>query len=159
METADILILYCEISVAIAGFAGIAGAIAKPQDELSKIRIQAVVTCAIPLLLFSFATLLLLAAVASEELVWRSVSLVMSIYIVGYYVTHIADIKALISSSHIEKLVVLSDIAVAAVLLLNVLALHPWDLSTVFLLCLFSWLVQACFFFYVSIQSLWSKVN
>ena len=159
METADILILYCEISVALAGFAGIAGAVAQTKERLSKIRVQTVVTCAIPLLLFSFASLLMLAADSSDELVWRSTSLAMLIFIVGYYVTHIEDIKTLFVASPIEKVVIAMDMVVAAALLLNVLVLHSWNLSTIYLTCLFSWLVQACYFFYVSIESLWRETG
>jgi hypothetical protein len=155
MHTTDILILYSEISVAIAGFAGIAGAIAKPKDEISKLRVQAVVTCAIPLLLFSFVTLLLLSTISSEELVWQSASLIPLIWTVGYYLTHFGDVKVIFTASNAEKLIVGLDIVVVIALALNVLVLHPWKLSSVYLVCIFSWLLQACYFFYLSIEPLW----
>ena len=80
----------------------------------------------------------------------------MSIYIIGYYITHLEDIKAIFLNSIFEAFVVAGDLTVAAILLANALVIHPWELSTVYLGCLFWWLLQACFFFYVSIESLWS---
>jgi hypothetical protein len=158
MHSIDILILFSEVSVAIAGFAGIVGAIERPRDAISDIRTQVVVLAALEVLFCSITSLLLLIAMPSENLAWQVASVILFVIMMHFYVTQPGDVKRLLTEgTRIEKLFVGLDSLAAFTLLLNGLALLPWELSTVYLICLFLLLYQAGQYFYFSVERLWNE--
>ena len=156
MEPTDTLVLFSEISVALAGFTGIVVTIGKSNNPVSNIRIQVAVLGSLQVLLFSIAPILLLTAMSSEKLAWQVASLTHLAFIVLYYLMHLPDVKMVLrDGSVVEKLFTAGDFCASIALAINGLGFNTWDLAAVYLIVL-SWILfQASFQFYVSVESLW----
>ena len=150
----EILILLAEVSVAVAGFAGIVGAIAKPAGDTERADLKALVAGAVGVLFFSLLPLVIALLPIANEAFWRLMAACLAVYVVWYYWANWGDFRVLKTSPR-WVIVVTGDLLMLLVLLATVAGAEIAEGSVVYLGSLLWILSQTLVFFALAMASLW----
>ena len=148
------LIVIAEVSVAVAGFAGIIAAIGKHRDPFARLAIKNVVFGALAVVLGSLLPILLSFSGLHDDWVWRGASATALVVISVYYLANRSDI-VLSTGRRIEWVLIAGDGVVSLGLVMAVLGIPAPSYSFVYLAALYWSLVAIFRYFLVSISSLW----
>ena len=150
----DALIVVAEVSVAVAGFAGIIAAIGKPRDPFARLAIKNVVLGALGVVLFSLLPIVLSFSGLHDDWVWRVAS---GGYCVVGSVYYFANRGGIVQSTgrRIERVMIAGDAIVGLGLVAAVFGYPAPSYSFVYLGALYWSLVAICRYFSFSISSLW----
>ena len=152
----DTLIVFAEVSVAIAGFAGIMAVVGRSTNDLDKFRIKGLVVGAAALVLFSLLPIVLALSGILEETLWRSVSGIRVTFDVLVYVAFRDDL-ALFKTRPLLMVSVAGECLMVLALLAAVLGYPLGSYSFVYAGSLFWALFQVLTVFVHSISSLWES--
>ena len=150
----DALIVVAEVSVAVAGFAGIIGAIGKPQDAFARLAIKNVVIGALFNVMYSLLPILLSLSGLHDQWVWRVASAVVLVGGFVYYLASWNDI-AFSTAHRTEWAFMAGDVIVGLAFAASIFGHPPLSYSFVYMggLC---WGLATIFrYFAVSVSSLW----
>ncbi len=150
----DALIVIAEVSVAIAGFAGIIAAVNKPSDSFARMAFANVVFGAIGVVLQSLLPILLAFSGLRDEWVWRVAS---AVFVLGVVIAYIANRNEIVQSTegHRSEWVFIAADVIVALWLAGAVLGHPApNYSFVYLGALYWYLVVSFRYFFVSISSL-----
>ena len=150
----EVLILLAEVSVAVAGFAGIVGAIAKPTGETARADLKALVAGAVGVLFFSLLALVIAFFPISADIFWRLMAACLSIYVIWYYLVNRQDIRFLLTSPR-WIIVMAGDLLMLLVLLATIGGMGFVGGAAVYLGSLLWILSQTLVFFALAMAALW----
>jgi hypothetical protein len=151
----DALIVIAEVSVAIAGFAGIIAAIDRPKDAYARLAVKNVLFGAITLVMYSLLPILLSVSGLHHEWVWRAASGAMLVLGVAYIFRNWSDI--VFSAAHRSEWVFMAGDAIVGLALAASVFAHPvLSYSFVYMGALFWGLACAFWYFAISVSSLWA---
>ena len=152
----DLLIVFAEVSIAVAGFSGIAAVVGRPQDDSAKKKMKSLIVAAVLVVCLSLLPLTLALAGIQSDTIWRLASSVVVLWTVVYYFINRSDF-APANYDLAWAIAVLGDLVMVLALSAAVFGYPVVGYSFVYLAALLYQLVQALTWFVHSMAGLWSR--
>jgi len=154
----DLLFVLAEVSVAVTGFAGIAGAIGSPKSEVGRRYVRSVVDSGAWTVVLSLLPAFVGLFGLSEETVWRASSGIALIVIVAYWARLLTRSGPKLAFEGVfARISAAGALLSLAVSVANLLGVTGEYYEAGYMYILYWFLIQALFFFYLSIQELWTS--